>query len=165
MSGTISPVFLILLCQFGLSMQACQECMCCKDPSFACDSNKTCLKGCIDGYYTEKCTKQCLDNCKTCVNAIQGAESEKKKSLVVIAASTAAGVAVIVLLVILVICLIKRNRRFGNKQTENTSASDIPHVDGSPVAYEDLNLRVDKAYSQITTNQQISPPEAVYVNT
>ncbi|XP_060558071.1 multiple epidermal growth factor-like domains protein 10 [Ruditapes philippinarum] len=68
MTGTISPVFLILLCQFGLSMQACQECACCKDTLFACTSNKMCLKGCIDGYYTEKCTKQCLSNCKTCVN-------------------------------------------------------------------------------------------------
>ncbi|XP_060565263.1 multiple epidermal growth factor-like domains protein 6 [Ruditapes philippinarum] len=60
-------VILVLVCQIGLSMQACNECACCKG-SHNCDSNNNCVDGCIDGYYGNKCTEECLENCKTCVN-------------------------------------------------------------------------------------------------
>ncbi|XP_060558050.1 multiple epidermal growth factor-like domains protein 10 [Ruditapes philippinarum] len=66
-------VMLVLMCQIGLSMQACAECACCKG-SFTCGSNKNCRDGCIDGYFGAKCTEECLQNCKTCGNGYKCTE-------------------------------------------------------------------------------------------
>ncbi|XP_060558069.1 cell death abnormality protein 1-like [Ruditapes philippinarum] len=62
-------VILVLICQNGLSIQTCRECVCCRDGTNNCDSNRNCVYGCIDGYYGSKCTAECLENCKTCVNS------------------------------------------------------------------------------------------------
>ncbi|XP_060558052.1 scavenger receptor class F member 1-like [Ruditapes philippinarum] len=61
-------VILVFVCQIGLSIQTCNECTCCKGGSQKCDSNRNCYDGCIDGYYGDKCTTECLENCKTCSN-------------------------------------------------------------------------------------------------
>ncbi|XP_060567447.1 multiple epidermal growth factor-like domains protein 10 [Ruditapes philippinarum] len=75
MMGLTTSVLLILVLvsQFGLSIQACAECACCKG-SFTCVSNKNCRDGCIDGYHGPKCTEECLENCKTCFNGYQCTE-------------------------------------------------------------------------------------------
>jgi hypothetical protein len=41
--------------------------------------------------------------------------------------------------------------------------TDITREVGSPIVYEDFHLRDEISYSQITTNQDISSPEADYV--
>ncbi|XP_060607366.1 protein draper-like [Ruditapes philippinarum] len=65
--ASLVSVMLVLVCQIGLTIQACAECACCKG-SFTCESNKNCINGCIDGYYGAKCTEECQGNCETCVN-------------------------------------------------------------------------------------------------
>ncbi|XP_060558053.1 cell death abnormality protein 1-like [Ruditapes philippinarum] len=74
--GLTTSVFLILVLvsQFGLSIQACDECRCCKGGTYFCDSNSICLDGCIDGYYGNTCTEECLENCKTCVTGYECGE-------------------------------------------------------------------------------------------
>ncbi|XP_060567444.1 multiple epidermal growth factor-like domains protein 10 [Ruditapes philippinarum] len=68
--GISIAVILILVWQFELSKQACQECTCCKGGASACDSEQNCTEGCIAGYFGAKCTEPCLENCQTCVNDI-----------------------------------------------------------------------------------------------
>ncbi|XP_060558064.1 multiple epidermal growth factor-like domains protein 11 [Ruditapes philippinarum] len=73
MMGLTTSVFLILVLvsQFGSSIQACNECACCKGGNNFCDENSKCLDGCIDGFYGDKCTEECLENCKTCINGYE----------------------------------------------------------------------------------------------
>ncbi|XP_060581674.1 multiple epidermal growth factor-like domains protein 10 [Ruditapes philippinarum] len=68
MSSTMLQAFLILVCQFGISMQTCPECVCCRNGRQECNSDKTCIGGCIAGYFGAKCTEKCPENCKTCEN-------------------------------------------------------------------------------------------------
>ncbi|XP_060567442.1 cell death abnormality protein 1-like [Ruditapes philippinarum] len=73
---TLIPMLLLsLICiQFGLSLQACQECACCSNGQHFCDSRKICIDGCQAGYYGAKCTEQCLENCESCVDGYECTE-------------------------------------------------------------------------------------------
>ncbi|XP_060555367.1 multiple epidermal growth factor-like domains protein 10 isoform X2 [Ruditapes philippinarum] len=68
MSSTMIQAFLILACPFGISMQACPECVCCINGQHACDADRNCVNGCTTGYFGEKCTEECPENCNTCEN-------------------------------------------------------------------------------------------------
>ncbi|XP_060581671.1 cell death abnormality protein 1-like [Ruditapes philippinarum] len=64
----LSVISVVIFLQFGLSIHTCPECICCQNGQHACDSDKKCLNGCTAGYFGEKCTEKCPENCNTCEN-------------------------------------------------------------------------------------------------
>ncbi|XP_053387519.1 multiple epidermal growth factor-like domains protein 11 [Mercenaria mercenaria] len=68
-----TAVLLLLLCQFEISSQTCNECERCEGDN-ACDTDKKCINGCIAGYWGDECRKSCPANCKTCVSDLNCTE-------------------------------------------------------------------------------------------
>ncbi|XP_060567448.1 platelet endothelial aggregation receptor 1-like [Ruditapes philippinarum] len=141
-----------------------------------------CNIACNDEKYGVDCSKLCRDkdvNCQMCIvnqfgdyvcctknvsAMITDREGFSVGTLIgsIIGSFLAGGIVTVTTL----FSFITLRRRLGkNEETENNLVPDVTHEVAPPVAYEDFNSRVEISYSQITTNQQISPPEAVYVNT
>ncbi|XP_053386861.1 scavenger receptor class F member 1-like isoform X2 [Mercenaria mercenaria] len=69
-----SAVLSLLLCYFDVSSQACNECDCCEGDNACVAETKSCMNGCIAGFWGDKCINSCPKNCITCTSDIDCTE-------------------------------------------------------------------------------------------